>query len=160
MAIGTDDGIWKLGTQDEVTSGTPATIADNAYGKADQGASVNWTNNDNAPFGAAVLKVQFDTAMPTKGFIGLYAHVLNIQGANDPGVPDANNDALGFVGSFIIDFGVAADTDFYTHIENFAMPAVGEAQAIDWYLFNSATLQTIGVSWQLWITPKALGPAA
>ncbi len=160
MTIGTDDGIFKFGTQDEVTSGTPATIADDAYGKADQGASINWTNDDDAPFGSAVLKCQFDTTMPTGGSIGLYAHVLNIQSTNDPGVPDASNDLAGFVGVFPIDFGVANDVDFYTYIENFQMPAIGAAQAIDWYLFNSATGQTIGVSWQLWITPKALGPHA
>lgn len=160
MAIGTDDGIWKFGTQDEVTSGTPATISDNAYGKADQGASVNWTNSDDAPFGAAALKLQFDTTFPTVGFVGLFAHVLNIQSTNDPGVPDASNAELGFVGAFPIDFGIAADTDFYTFIDNFAMPAHAASQAIDWYLFNSKTGRTIGVSWQLWITPKALGPAA
>ena len=160
MAIGTNDGIFKFGTQDEVTSGTPATIATNVFGKADQGASVNWTNDDDAPLGSAVLKVQFDTTMPTVGSIGLYAHVLNIQSTNDPGVPDGSNDIAGFVGSFPIDFGVANDVDFYTYIENFQMPALGAAQAIDWYLFNNATGQTIGVSWQLWITPKALGPAA
>ncbi len=160
MAIGTDDGIWTFGTQDEVTSGTPATISDNGYGKADQGASVNWTNDDDAPFGSAVLKLQFDTTFPTVGSVDLYAHVLNIQSTNDPGVPDASNDVLGFVGSFPIDFGIAADVDFYTFIENFAMPAVGAAQAIDWYLLNNATGQTIGVSWQLWVRPKALGPHA
>ena len=84
MAIGTNDAIWKFGTQDEVTSGTPATIADGAYGKADQGASVAWTNSDDAPYGAAVLKCQFDTTMPTAGSVDLYAHVLNIQSTNDP----------------------------------------------------------------------------
>ncbi len=160
MTIGTNDGIYKFGTQDEVTSGTPATIADDAFGKADQGASVDWTNDDDAPFGSAVLKVQFDTTMPTAGSIGLYAHVKDIQSTNDAEVPDASNNIAGFVGSFLIDFGVANDVDFYTYIENFQMPAIGPAQAIDWYLFNNATGQTIGVSWQLWITPKALGPHA
>ncbi len=160
MTIAADAGIFFFGTQDEVTSGTPATISDNAYGKADQGATVNWTNDDDAPFGAAVLKCQFDTTMPTVGLIALYAHVLNIQSTNDPGVPDANNENLGFVGVFLIDFGIAADTDFFTFIESFAMPAVGAAQAIDWYLKNDKTGQTIGVSWQLWITPKTIGPHA
>ena len=159
MAISTNDAILKFGTQDEVTSGTPATISDNGFGKADQGGTVNYTNDDNAPLGAAVLKVQFDTTMPTVGIIGLYAHVLNIEGTNDPGVPDANNKQT-FVGSFLIDFGVANDVDFYTYIELFRMPGLGAAQAIDWYLENAATAQTIGVSWQLWITPITEGPKA
>ena len=127
MAISINDAILKFGTQDEVTSGTPATIANNLFGKADQGASVNWTNSDDAPLGAAVLKVQFDTTMPTVGTIGLYAHVLNIEGTNDPGVPDVNNPQT-FVGSFLIDFGILVDVDFYTYIELFRMPMIGAAQ--------------------------------
>ncbi len=159
MTISTNDAILKHGTQDEVTSGTPATIASDAFGKADQGASVNWTNDDDAPLGAAVLKVQFDTSFPTVGTIGLHAHVLNIEGTNDPGVPSANNPQT-FVGSFLIDFDIAADTDFYTYIELFRLPGIGSAQAIDWYLKNEGTGQTIGVSWQLWITPITEGPKA
>lgn len=158
MAISTNDTVWKFGTQDEVTSGTPATIATDTFGKADQGGTVAWTNTDDAPYGAAVLKCQFDTTMPTVGTVDLYAHCLNIQSTNDPGVPDASNDLL-YVGTFEIDFGVANDTDFYTIIDNFAMPALYTSQAIDWYLKNNGTGQTLGVSWQLWITPKAQGPA-
>lgn len=159
MAIETNDAILKFGTQDEVTSGTPATIATDTFGKADQGASVAWTNADDAPLGAAVLKVQFDTTMPTVGTIGLYAHLLNIEGTNDPGIPAANN-AQTFVGSFLIDFDIANDVDFYTYIELFRLPGIGAAQAIDWYLKNVGTAQTIGVSWQLWITPITEGPKA
>ena len=157
MAIEVNDAILKFGTQDEVTSGTPATISSNSFGKADQGASVNWTNDDDAPHGAAVLKCQFDTTMPTAGTIDLFAHVLNIEGANDPGVPDANNEQV-YVGSFLIDFGVANDVDFYTFIELFRMPGIGASQAIDWYIKNGGTGQTLGVSWQLWITPITEGP--
>ncbi len=159
MAIGTNDAIFKFGTQDEVTSGTPATIANNSFGKADQGATVNWTNDDDAPLGAAVLKCQFDTTMPTLGSIGLYANLLNVQSTNDLNVPDANFEHI-FVGSFPIDFGVAADVDFYTAIPLFQMPCIGTSQAIDWYLKNDNTGQTIGVSWQLWITPITEGPHA
>ncbi len=157
MAISVNDAILKHGTQDEVTSGTPATISSDAFGKADQGASVNFANSNDAPLAAAVLKVQFDTSFPTVGTIGLYAHLLNIEGTNDPGVPDANNEQT-FVGSFLIDFGIAADTDFYTYIELFRMPGIGASQVIDWYLKNQGTGQTIGVSWQLWITPITEGP--
>jgi len=159
MTIAAGDIIFKFGTQDEVTSGTPAIIADDAYGKADQGASVNWANTDNTPNGSAVLKAQFDTTMPTVGSIELYARLLNVQGANDIGIPDANN-PLVWVGTFNIDFGIAADTDFYMSIHDFEMPQAGDAQAIDWYLHNNGSAQTLGVSWQLWITPKTYGAAA
>lgn len=157
MTITTNDAIWKFGTQDEVTSGTPATVASNAYGLADQAGTVAWTNDDDAPYGSAVLKCQFDTTMPTTGSISLMARLLNVQSTNDAGAPDANYDTV-HVGTFPIDFGVANDTDFYTVIPHFEMPQAGAAQAIDWYIRNDGTGQTIGSSWQLWITPKALGP--
>jgi hypothetical protein len=159
MSIGTDDAILKFGTQAEVTSGTPATIASNAYGKADQAGTVAWTNADDAETAAAVLKCQFDTTMPTVGRIGLYAHLLNVQSTNDLQVPSANFPHV-FCGVFPIPFNVAADTDFYTAIPDFIIPSLASAQAIDWYLRNDSTGQTIGVSWQLWITPKAVGPHA
>lgn len=157
MAISTNDAILKFGTQDEVTSGTPATIADGAYGKADQGASVSWTNTDDSPYGSAVLKCQFDTTMPTAGSIRLLAHLLNVQSTNDLNAPDANFPFIP-IGTFPIDFGVANDVNFYTAIPFFQMPSMYTASAIDWYLHNNGTSQTIGVSWQLWITPTAFGP--
>ena len=159
MAIGTDDGILKYGTQDAVHSGTPATIASGSIGKADQGASINWTNDDDAPFGAAVLKCQFDTTMPTEGTLGLIANLLNVQSTNDLNVPDSSFPHIQ-VGAFPIDFGVANDTDFYTAIPFFRMPMILSAQAIDWYVFNKGTGQTLGVSWELYITPIAIGPHA
>lgn len=159
MTIGTNDAILKFGTQDEVTSGTPATIADNAFGKADHGASVNWTNDDDAPFGNAVLKCQFDTTFPTVGTIALMAHLLDVQSTSDTGAPDANKIHIR-CGEFPIDFGIAADTDLYTVIELFKIPMINTNQRIDWYLYNVATGQTIGVSWQLWITPVTQGPHA
>lgn len=159
MAIGTDSAIIFFGTQDEVTSGTPATISDGAYGLSDQGATVNWTNADDAPLGAAVLKLQFDTTAPTVGTVSLYARLFNLQSTNNAGAPDANYETL-FVGSFPLDYGVAADVDYFTYIETFSMPAIETAQRIDWYLKNEGTGQTIGVSWQLWITPKTEGPHA
>jgi hypothetical protein len=159
MAISTDAGIWFPGTQDEVTSGTPATISSGSFGKADQGASVAWTNADDAPWAAAVLKCQFDTTMPTAGAIHLYAHLLNIQSTNDTGAPDANYPHR-WCAWFPIDFGVSADTDFYTETGIFALPMHTTAQAVDWYIENRGTSQTLGVSWQLWITPLSLGPHA
>ena len=53
-----------------------------------------------------------------------------------------------------------ADTDLYTVIELFKIPMINTNQRIDWYLYNVATGQTIGVSWQLWITPVTQGPHA
>ena len=158
MTIGTADAIYKFGTQDEVTTGTPGTVANNAFSVAGDVDST-WSNDDDAPDGAAVLKCQFDTTMPTSGNIGLYARLLDIQSTNDAPIPDANYEEK-YVGNFPIDFGVAADTDFYTHIHDFRMPMIGASQIIEWYIKNNGTSQTIGTDWKLWITPKTYGPSA
>lgn len=157
MAIETNDAIVKFGDQDQVDS-TAGTVADGAFSVAGDVDST-WTNSEEAPLGSAVFKGQFDTTMPTVGSIGLYARLLNVQSTNDVNEPDGSFEHI-FVGSFPIDFGVANDVDFYTVIETFNMPAAGPAQAIEWYIKNEGTAQTIGTSWNLWITPKTEGPAA
>lgn len=158
MAIATDDAIWKFGTQDAVHSGTPATIASNAYGKADQGATINWTNDDDAMFGSAVFIGQFAT-MPTVGSLSLYARVLNVQGTNDQPEPDADYPHV-LCGTFPIDFGATAATNFVSTIPEFRVPQVVAGQAIDWYIRNDGTGQTLSASWQLYIAPKSPGPHA
>ncbi len=158
MAIGTDAAIWFFGTQDQVDDGSTSTISNNAYSVAADVDSA-WTNDDDAPFGSAVLECQFDTTMPTVGRIGLYARLLNVQGANDENETDASYSPH-FVEAFDIDFGVAADVNFFMTIDNFIMPQAGPAQAIEWYIKNEGTGQTIGIDWNLWITPKSMGPHA
>lgn len=154
MAIGADSGVWFFGTQDEVSS-TPGTIASDAY----LAAGSTWTNDDDAPYASATLKCQFDTTMPTAGNILLYARMLNVQSTNDNNAVDANFPHV-LCGAFPIDFGVANDTDFYTTIPHFEIPMAYSSQQLDFYLLNNGTGQTIGTSWQLWITPKTMGPHA
>lgn len=158
MAITTDDVILKFGTQDEQTTGTPSTVTNDAF--SDNNDTItSWTNDDDSPLGGAVLKIQFDTTMPTVGSVGLYAKMFDVQSTNDVPDPDANFEHL-YVGTFPIDFGQSADTDFYTVIPMFQMPMLASSQGIQWFLKNQGTSQTIGVSWQLWITPVTHGPHA
>ena len=158
MAIGTNDAIWKFGTQDQVDDGTTSTIANNVFSVAADVDST-WANDDNAPFGSAVLECQFDTTMPTAGSIGLYAQLHNIQGTSDENAVDVSYSPHR-VGTFVIDFGVANDVNFFTAIDLFSMPQAGTSQTIVWYLGNEGTGQTIGQDWNLWITPKSMGPSA
>ncbi len=158
MAIGTDSGIWFFGTQDEVSSLSPgpSSVANNAFSIPDD--VENYTNDDDTPFGAAVLKCQFAT-MPTSGAIGLYARLLNIQGINDENIVDSNFSPHR-IGKFNIDFGAGNGNDFFMGLKLFNMPQLGEGQDIEWYIKNEGTSQTISGEWQLWITPKSLGPHA
>ena len=158
MTIGADAAIWFFGTQDVVDDGTTSTVADNTF-SATADAKLDWTNDDDAPFGSAVLECQFDATMPNVGSIGLYARLLNVQGTDDENVPDGSY-APNFVGTFDIDFGVANDTNMFLTIAHFEMPQAGVGQAIVWFIKNEGTGQTIGVDWNLWITPKAMGPHA
>lgn len=157
MAIGTNDSILKFGTQDEVTVAAPGTVANGAFSASSD--IVAWTNDDDAPRASAVLKCQFDTTMPTVGSIPLFARPINIQGTNDAPQPDANFQNY-LVGIFPIDFGVAADTDFWTAIPEFQIPQMKASQEIEFYIKNEGTSQTIGTGWDLFITPIADGPRA
>jgi len=155
MAIATDSVIVFHGTQDVADDTSTSTIADGAYSVA---ADVStWTNDDDAPLGQAVLECQFDTTMPTVGNIGLFARCLNVVSTSDPEVPSDNYPHI-FVGTFPIPFGVANDVNFFTIIPLFQIPGFLTSQTIDWYLKNNGTGQTIGVDWNLWITPLTHGP--
>lgn len=158
MAIGQDSAIWFFGTQDQIDDGSTSTVGTGAFSVAADVDST-WTNDDDAPYGSAVLEAQFDTTMPSVGSIGLYARLLNVEGTDDEGATDASY-APHFVGSFQIDFGIANDVNFFMTIDLFEMPQAGAGQAIEWYLKNEGTGQTIGQDWNLWITPKAFGPHA
>lgn len=160
MPITTNDAIEKFGTQDEVTTTSspgPGTIADGGFSQFDD--IVQWTNDDDAPFAAALLKCQFDTTMPTAGSIPLFARPMNVEGTNDVAQPDANFENY-LVGVFPIDFGVSNDVNFYTAIPFLKLPNMGPSQVFEFYIKNEGTGQTIGVDWQLWVRPLADGPHA
>lgn len=155
MTIATNDTIWKFGTQDEVTTGTPSTVANDAFSDSDDTA--NWTNDDDAPWASATLKFQFDTTFPTVGFIGLYATLKDVQSTNDE-LDDS--DGYHFLGTFKIPYGSTADTDYYANIPMIELPQAGASQVILFKIKNEGTGQTIGTAWQLWITPRTYGPHA
>ena len=153
MAIGTNSTIVFWGTQDQIDDGTTATVATTAFSES----SSAWTNDDDSPYAQFVLECQFDTSMPTVGSIDLYCRPLNVQSTNDPGAPDASNMVF-YVGSFPIDFGVAADTNFFTVIPKAELPGFATSQEYEFYFHNNATGQTVGADWNLWITPFTYGP--
>lgn len=158
MTIEANDAILKFGAQD-VIDDTSGTIADDAFSVAGDVDSA-WTNAEEAPLGSAVLTLQFDTTMPTVGSVGLYARLLDIDGGTgDAPIPSSNYPQI-FLGSFPIDFGVAADTDFITAIEAFKMPSVVAAQPVEFYIKNEGTGQTIGTGWGLLVGPYTEGPSA
>lgn len=155
MAISTDALVFFDGTQDEVTAASPGSVANDAFSAAAD--TVDWTNDDDAPLAAAVLKAQFVTTMPTAGSVNLYSQPKAIQSTNDPPEPSANY-GREFLGVFAIPFGVAADTDFWVPIPLIALPWLQTSQVLHFFIENAGTGQTIAAGWQLWITPVTQGP--
>ena len=156
MAIGTDSVVEFFGTQDEVTTGTPGTVASGAFSAA--GDTADWTNDDDAPLGSAVLKCQFDTTAPTYGTVNLYCSLQNVLGTDDEGNVDDNFRPVP-LGAFAIDESIAADTDYVMTIATFTMRNTKSSQVYRFYIENT-TGETIGTNWELHITPKTHGPHA
>lgn len=157
MTIGADSVIDFFGTQDQIDDGTTGTVANDAFSEA----SSAWTNDDDAPEANFVLECQFDTTPPTdfQGTIDLYARPLNITGTSDPGVPSATNKNV-YLGHFPIDYTIAADTNMFLYLSDVELPNNITSQIYEFYFHNNGTGQTIGVDWNLWITPITVGPHA
>ena len=159
MTIGTNSNIDFFGTQDVVDDTTTSSIVNNAFSVTADIAE--WTNDDDAPLANFVLECQFTTTAPTDnlGSIGLYARVMNIQGANDPGVPSALNKNI-YLGHFPIDWGVAADTLYFSYIYGVRLPNNISSQKYEFYIHNNGTEQVIAANWNMWIRPWTEGPHA
>lgn len=150
MPITTNDAIEKFGTQDLVT-GTPGTVADGAFSVA--GDVSTWTNDDDAIMATATALFDWDTTAPdVNSSVNLYARLLNVQSTNDQDVPDANFGHT-YLGSFPVNDVL---TNQYISIE-ISLPNTKSSQEYEFYIENN-TGETIQNTWDLWITPKAIGP--
>ena len=154
MAITVNDAIDKFGTQEEVTvlgSPVPPAVSNGAFSTA---ASVNqWTNTDDAPGAVFVGKFNYSSAPTANGTVELYARLLNIQSTNDMTAPDSNFQQV-FLGSFPLN---DATGNQYSVLEADLLNTKSN-QVYEFYLYNNAG-QTLSSSWQLWVTPKTVGPA-
>jgi len=154
MAIGADSTIDFHGTQDEVTT-SPAAVADGAFSIASD-TSI-WTNDDDAPFAAFVLKLTSAglTGAPTLGgAIHLYARLMNIRSTDDQVIPQD-----GFRHYHLGDFPVEnQDINQDILIGPIRLPNYKADSEFEFYIENDCGV-SIGSTWQLWVTPMAFGPA-
>jgi len=156
MAIGTNDAIHKFGTQDVVDDTTTSAITNTSFSVAADITS--WTNDDDAPLADMVLQWQYPSGTISAGaVINIYAQLMNIQSTNDAAVPDASNKKT-YLGFFQIDEGLAATTDEFV-TAHIVLPNTYSSQVYDFYLENKTGV-TISANWNLWITPKTIGPHA
>lgn len=155
MAISTDAGIEFFGTQDTVTAGGgTSSVTNTSFSVSGDVVSGGWTNDDDAKYVKMVGAFTFSTAPGNNTFIHLYARPLNIDGTNDPPIPDANN-RIGWVGAFFLDQVTSAQ---YPFIE-FKLPNFQTSQIYEFYIENRSG-QTLSAGWTLKITPAANGPHA
>lgn len=149
MAISTDAAIDFFGTEDTIT-GSGGTVADAAFGAA----ATTWTNDDDAKFASIVLSCSYTTAPDANSYVNLYLRLLNIQSTNDQDVPDANFPHV-YVGSFPLN---DVTSQQYIPIE-IMLPNNYTSQQYNFYIENNGG-QTMDSDWNLYITPKAVGPHA
>lgn len=149
MAISTDAAIDFYGTQDTVTSSTAA-VTDGSFSAQED----TWTNDDDAPVASIVFAGTYSTAPDANSQVHLYARLLNIQSTNDQITPDANFEHV-YLGSFPLDDTTSAQ---YVSID-VRLPNTKTSQEYEFYIRNAAG-QTLGAGWNLYVTPKTVGPHA
>lgn len=149
MAISTDAAIEFFGTQDTIT-GSGGTVADAAFGAA----ATTWTNDDDAPMASVVLSCSYTTAPDANSSVNLYLRLLNIQSTNNQDVPDANFGHV-YVGSFPLN---DVTTQQYIPID-IRLPNTVTSQQYNFYIENNGG-QTMDSDWNLYVTPKTIGPHA
>lgn len=149
MAIGTDSAINFFGTQDTVTSSSAA-VFNNAFSVV--GDIVTWTNDDDAPAANVVLEVTFASAPVAGTNVALYVAPQNIQSTNDQTAPNAN-----FLHTFLGTFPVENVTSAQFISLDVALPNTKTSSEFNFYIQNNSG-QTASAGWNLYVTPKTIGP--
>ena len=151
MAISTDSAVEFFGTQDTLGTSS-ATVADAAFSIASDLST--WTNDDDAPRASVTALIDYAVAPDVNSVVNLYLRLLNTQSTNDSEIPDANFTHT-YVGSFTVN---DVTTNQYVTID-ISLPNGKSPQEYEFYIENQ-TGQTIQAGWDLYVTPKTIGPHA
>lgn len=151
MAIGTDSAIHFFGTQDTLGTSSAA-VADDAFSIA--GDLSTWVNDDDAPIASVTLFANFSVAPTANSAINLYLRLLDVQSTNDNTVPDANFQHL-YVASFPLNDSTVAQ---YITLD-ISLPNAVTSQNYELYVENKSG-QSLPAGWDIFVTPKTLGPHA
>lgn len=151
MTIETDAAIEFFGTQDTLGT-TSAAVADAAFSIA--GDLSTWVNDDDAPQASVVLLANFSVAPDANSSINLYLRALDVQSTNDQDVPDVNF-LHTFVGSFPLNDVTSAQ---YINIM-ISLPNNATSQNYEFYVHNQSG-QSLPAGWDVFVTPKTIGPHA
>ena len=151
MAITTGAAVEFFGTQDTLGTSSAA-VADAAFSVA--GDLSTWTNDDDAVSASVTLLANFSVAPTANTSVNLYLRLLDVQSANDGTVPDANFQHT-YVGSFPLNDSTVAQ---YITID-IGLPNSVTSQQYEFYVENQSG-QSLPAGWDIYVTPKAIGPHA
>ena len=151
MAIATGAAVEFFGTQD--TLGTSSAAVSNAAFSV-AGDLSTWTNDDDAVSASVTLLANFSAAPTANTSINLYLRLLDVQSTNDGTVPDANFQHT-YVGGFPLNDSTVAQ---YVTID-IGLPNSVTSQQYEFYIENQSG-QSLPAGWDIYVTPKAIGPHA
>ena len=151
MAISTGAAVEFFGSQTTLNN-TTAAVSNNAFSVA--GDVNSWANTDDAPQASMILLANFSVAPDANSSINLYAKLDNIEGTNDQDIPDANFQHT-YLGSFPLNDVTTAQ---YINI-GISLPNTVTSQDYIFYIENKSG-QSLPLAWDLFITPKTIGPHA
>jgi hypothetical protein len=151
MAISTGAAVEFFGTQDTLGTSSAA-VANAAFSIASDLST--WVNDDDAPMASVTLLANFAVAPTANTSVNLYLRLLDVQSTNDGTVPDANFQHT-YVGSFPLNDSTIAQ---YITID-IGLPNAKTSQNYEFYVENSSG-QSLPAGWDIYVTPKAIGPHA
>ena len=154
MTIGTGAAIEFFGTQDTLGTSSAA-VADAAFSIASDLST--WTNDDDAVSASVTLLANWTTTAPdANSSIALYLRLLDVVSTNDNPIPDANFQHV-YAGSFQLNDVTGAQ---YITID-IGLPNAYTSQQYEFYIQNnSGSTEALPAGWDIFVTPKAIGPHA
>ena len=154
MAISTGSAIEFFGTQDTLGTSSAAR-ADGAFSQASDLST--WVNDDDAVSASVTLLANWTTTAPDANTsVNLYLRLLDVEGTNDGTIPDANFQHT-YVGSFPLNDATGAQ---YITID-IGLPNSVTSQNYEFYIENqSGSAESLPAGWDIYVTPKAIGPHA
>ena len=150
MAISSGTAVNFFGTQDALGTSSAA-VANDAFSIS--GDLSTWTNDDDAPQASVTLLCNFSVAPTVNSSLNLYARLLDVQSTNDNTTPNANFQHR-YLGSFPLN---DSTVDQYISID-VSLPNAYASQQYEFYIENKSG-QSLPLGWDLYVTPKTIGPA-
>lgn len=151
MAISAGASIEFFGTEDLVTDGSTVTIPSGSYLNSNDVAA--WTNDDDAPMAAVIMRVDLQVTPSAGASIGIYTRLQDIDSTNDQAIPDANFEHY-FIGAVPVDL-VSTAQYISTRVR---LPDTKTSQVHHFYIKNDTDRPIQSGGFDMWVTPISIGP--